>query len=131
MSKNEEKATSEQVEQTASAEAPEAVEEQAVQAGSETAAEPEAQQAEQPGCTHGDPGRSFPEHSQIVVAAPQGLNLREGPHVSYAVKTVLADGAPVEILDLPKDVEVRGWALVETSAGIGWVNTNFLREMDP
>lgn len=98
MSKNEEKATSEQVEQTASAEAPEAVEEQAVQAGSETAAEPEAQQAEQPGCTHGDPGRSFPEHSQIVVAAPQGLNLREGPHVSYAVKTVLADGAPVEIL---------------------------------
>lgn len=66
-----------------------------------------------------------------MVAAPQGLNLREGPHVSYAVKTVLADGAPVEILDLPKDVEVRGWALVETSAGIGWVNTNFLREMDP
>ena len=131
MSKNEEKATSEQVEQTASAEAPEAVEEQAVQAGSETAAEPEAQQAEQPAApteTQEDPS---PEHSQIVVAAPQGLNLREGPHVSYAVKTVLADGAPVEILDLPKDVEVRGWALVETSAGIGLVNTNFLREMDP
>lgn len=131
MSKNEEKTTSEQVEQTAPAEAPEAVEEQAVQAGSEPAAEPEAQQAEQPAApteTQEDPS---PEHLQIVVAAPRGLNLREGPHVSYAVKTVLADGAPVEILDLPKDVEVRGWALVETSAGIGWVNTNFLREMDP
>ena len=131
MSKNEEKTTAEQVKQTAPAEAPEAVEEQAVQAESETAAEPEAQQAEQPAApteTQEDPS---PEHPQIVVAAPQGLNLREGTHVSYAVKTVLADGAPVEILDLPKDVEVRGWALVETSAGIGWVNTNFLREMDP
>lgn len=111
MSKNEEKTTSEQVEQTAP--------------------EPEAQQAERPAApteTQEDPS---PEHPQIVVAAPRGLNLREGPHVSYAVKTVLADGAPVEILNLPKDVEVRGWALVEAWDGIGWVNTNFLKEMDP
>lgn len=127
MSKNEEKTTSEQVEQTAPAEAPEAVEEQAVQAESETAAEAAAKPTV-PENPQEDPA---PEHLQIVVAAPQGLNLREGPHVSYAVKTVLADGAPVEILDLPKDVEVRGWALVETSAGIGWVNINFLREIDP
>ncbi len=128
MSKNEEKTTAEQVEQAAPAEAPETVEEQAVQAESEAAA---AAQPTAPAETHEDPAPESPKHPKIVVSAPQGLNLREGPHVSYAVKTVLADGAPVEILDLPKDVEVRGWALVETSAGIGWVNTNFLREMDP
>ena len=44
--------------------------------------------------------------------------------------TVLPDGAPVEILDLPLDVEVPGWALVEAGAGVGWVNTNFLREAE-
>lgn len=130
MSKNEEKTTSEQVEQTAPAEAPEAVEEQAVQAESETAAEAAAQPTA-PEETREDPAPEPPKRPQIVVAAPRGLNLREGPHVSYAVKTVLADGAPVEILNLPKDVEVRGWALVEAWDGIGWVNTNFLKEMDP
>ena len=66
-----------------------------------------------------------------MVSAPQGLNLREGPHVSYAVRAVLSDGAPVEILDLPKDVEVPGWVLVETGDGIGWVNTHFLTEAEP
>lgn len=126
MSKNEEKTTAEQVEQAVPAETPEAVEDQAVQAESETAAEAAAQLAA-PAESHEDPA---PERSKIVVSDPRGLNLREGPHVSYAVRAVLSDGAPVEILDLPKDVEVPGWALVETGAGIGWVNTNFLKEMD-
>lgn len=133
MSKNEEKTTAEQVEQMAPAETPETVEEQAVQAESETAAS-EAQQDEQPAAPAEPQKDPAPEPSQqpkIVVDALQGLNLREGPHVSYAVKTVLAEGAPVEILDLPADVEVPGWALVKTGAGIGWVNTNFLKEMDP
>ena len=66
----------------------------------------------------------------IVVTAPQGLNLRKGPHISYGVMTVLPDGAAVEILDLPLDVEVPGWALVKTSAGTGWVNTTFLTEAE-
>lgn len=66
----------------------------------------------------------------IVVAAPQGLNLRKGPHISYGVMTVLPDGAAVEILDLPLDVEVPGWALVKTGAGTGWVNTTFLTEAE-
>lgn len=128
MSKNEEKTTSEQVEQTAPAEAPEAVEEQAVQAESEAAA---AAQPTAPAETHEDPAPESPKHPKIVVSAPQGLNLREGPHVSYAVRAVLSDGAPVEILDLPKDVEVPGWVLVETGDGIGWVNTHFLTEAEP
>ncbi len=130
MSKNEEKTTSEQVEQTAPAEAPEAVEEQAVQAESETAAEAAAQPAA-PAEPQEDPAPESSERPKIVVSAPRGLNLREGPHVSYDIKAVLPDGDVVEIMDLPKGVEVPGWALVETSAGIGWVNTNFLREMDP
>ena len=66
----------------------------------------------------------------IVVTAPQGLNLRKGPHISYGVMTVLPDGAAVEILDLPLDVEVPGWALVKTGAGIGWVNATFLTEAE-
>ena len=53
------------------------------------------------------------------------------PRRQYAVKAVLPDGTPVEILYLPEDVEVPSWALVKTCAGIGWVNTNFLTEVDP
>lgn len=128
MSKNEEKTTAEQVEQAAPAEAPETVEEQAVQAESEAAA---AAQPTAPAETHEDPAPESPKHPKIVVSAPQGLNLREGPHVSYAVRAVLSDGAPVEILDLPKNVEVPGWVLVETGDGIGWVNTHFLTEAEP
>lgn len=123
MSKNDEKAITAQVEQTAPAETPEAVEEQAVQAVSEPAPEAAVPQD--------DPASEPPKRPQIVVSAPQGLNLREGPHVSYAAITVLPDSSPVEILDLPEDVEVPSWALVRTCAGIGWVNTNFLTEVEP
>lgn len=123
MSKKDEKTTAGQVEQTAPAETLEALEEQTVQAGSEPVAEAAVPQE--------DPAPESPKHPQIVVSAPQGLNLREGPHVSYAVRAVLPDGDVVEILDLPKNVEVPDWALVETGAGIGWVNTNFLTEAEP
>lgn len=130
MSKNEEKTTAEQVEQAVPAETPEAVEDQAVQAESETEAEAAVQPAA-PAETREDPASEPPERPKIVVTAPQGLNLREGPHVSYAVRAVLPDGDVVEILDLPADVEVPGWALVETGTGIGWVNTHFLTEAEP
>lgn len=129
MSNRKAKTTAEQVEQTAPAEVRETVEEQVVQAESETAAEVAAQQAA-PAETHEDPAPEPSERPKIVVSAPRGLNLREGPHVSYAIRTVLSDGDVVEILDLPKDVEVPGWALVETGAGIGWVNTHFLTEAE-
>ncbi len=123
MSKNEEKTIAEQ---TAPVETPDSVEKQAAQAGSELAA-----QQDEPTEPPQDPAPEIPQRPQIVVTAPQGLNLREGPHVSYAVKAVLPDGTPVEILYLPEDVEVPSWALVKTCAGIGWVNTNFLTEVDP
>ena len=122
MSKNEEKAIAEQ---TAPVETPDSVEKQAAQAESELAA-----QQDEPTEPPQDPVPETPQRPQIVVAAPQGLNLREGPHVSYAVKAVLPDGDPVEILDLPADVEVPNWALVKTCAGVGWVNTNFLVELE-
>lgn len=130
MSNRKAKTTAKQVEQTAPAETPETVEEQAVQAESETAAEAAAQPTA-PEETREDPAPEPPERPKIVVDALRNLNLREGPHVSYDIKAVLPDGDVVEILDLPKGVKVPGWALVETSAGIGWVNTNFLKEMDP
>ena len=122
-------------EQPAPLETTETVEEKTTQAGSVPIAEPPvAQQAEQQAATaqaQEDPVPEVSERPPIVVADSRGLNLREGPHVSYAAIAVLPAGDPVEILDLPKNVEVRGWALVETDAGIGWVNTNFLKEMDP
>lgn len=130
MSKNEEKTTAEQVEQTAPAETPEPVQEQTQQAGSEPAAEAAAKPTV-PENPQEDPAPEPPKRPQIVVDALRNLNLREGPHVSYDIKAVLPDGDVVEILDLPKGMKVPGWALVETSAGIGWVNTNFLKEMDP
>ena len=128
MSNRKAKTTAEQVEQTAPAETPETVEEQVVQAESEAAV---AAQPAAPAETHEDPAPEPPERPKIVVSAPRGLNLRVGPHVSYAIQAVLPDGDAVEILDLPKDVEVPGWALVKTGTGIGWVNTHFLKEMDP
>ena len=130
MSNRKAKTTAEQVEQTAPAETPETVEEQAVQAESETAAEAAAQPTA-PEETREDPAPEPPERPKIVVDALRNLNLREGPHVSYDIKAVLPDGDVVEILDLPEDVKVPGCELVKTGAGIGWVNTNFLTEMDP
>lgn len=129
MSKNEEKNSAEQVEQTASAETPEPVQEQPQQVGSETAEEVTAQSAA-PAEDQEAPAPDTPKRPEIVVADPRGLNLRKGPHVSYDAITVLPDCTPVEILDLPEDVEVPNWALVRTCAGIGWVNINFLAESE-
>lgn len=63
---------------------------------------------------------------RLLVAAPAGLNLREGPHKSYAVLAVLPEGSEVTVLDLPNDVEVPRWALVSSEAGTGWVADEFL-----
>lgn len=125
MSENKAKTPAEQA-AAAQVETPEPVEEQAVQAESaaDTADQPAA-----PAELEEAPQEVVPG-PVIVVTAPQGLNLRKGPHISYGVMTVLPDGAAVEILDLPLDVEVPGWALVKTGAGTGWVNTTFLTEAE-
>lgn len=125
MSENKAKTPAEQA-AAAQVETPEPVEEQAVQAESaaDTADQPAAPAEREEAPQEVAPG------PVIVVTAPQGLNLRKGPHISYGVMTVLPDGAAVEILDLPLDVEVPGWALVKTGAGIGWVNTTFLTEAE-
>lgn len=125
MSENKAKTPAEQA-AAAQVETPEPVEEHAVQAESaaDTADQPAAPAELEEAPQEVAPG------PVIVVTAPQGLNLRKGPHISYGVMTVLPDGAAVEILDLPLDVEVPGWALVKTSAGTGWVNTTFLTEAE-
>lgn len=129
MSNRKAKTATKPVEQAVPAETPETVEDQAVQAESETAAEA-AVQPTAPAETHENPAPAIPKRPQIVAADSRGLNLRKGPHVSYDVITVLPDGTPVEILDIPADVKVPGWALVKTGADIGWVNTNFLTEAE-
>ena len=64
-----------------------------------------------------------------VVAAPQGLNLRNGPAVGYGALEILPDGATVTVLPLPYGVEVSGWALIVSESGtIGWCMTEFLSE---
>ena len=125
MSENKAKTPAEQA-VAAQVETPEPVEEQAVQAESaaDTADQPAA-----PAELEEAPQEVVPG-PVIVVTAPQGLNLRKGPHISYGVMTVLPDGAAVEILDLPLDVEGPGWALVKTGAGTGWGNTTFLTEAE-
>lgn len=125
MSENKAKTPAEQA-AAAQVETPEPVEEQAVQAESaaDTADQPAAPAERE------DAPQEVAPRPVIVVTAPQGLNLRKGPHISYGVMTVLPDGAAVEILDLPLDVEVPGWALVKTGAGTGWVNTTFLTEAE-
>ena len=128
MSENKAKTPAEQA-AAAQVETPEPVKEQAVPVESEMAEEAAAQSAA-PAEPQEDPAPASAAHPKIVVMAPQGLNLREGPHVSYAAKAVLPDGDPVEILDLPADVEVPGWALVKTASGTGWVNTTFLTEAE-
>lgn len=101
------------------------------QLGSEDISEAIEDQTAQSGNSKEDPAPDTPKRPEIVVADPRGLNLREGPHVSYAAIAVLPDSTPVEILELPADVDVPNWALVKTCAGIGWVNTDFLQEVEP
>ena len=69
------------------------------------------------------------EELSAVVAAPLGLNLRNGPGAGYGVLGVLSSGAPVTVLPLPYGVEVKDWALVVSESGTrGWVMTKFLTE---
>lgn len=63
----------------------------------------------------------------LTVNAPQGLNLREGPHKSYPVLTTLGDGAEAELLPLPGGATVPGWSLVTARGYTGWVMEEFLR----
>ncbi len=64
----------------------------------------------------------------LEVCAPNGLNLRSGPHKSYPLVGVLVNGARVTPLELPAGIEVPGWTPVDTPAGRGWVMTEFLRQ---
>jgi len=68
-----------------------------------------------------------PAGRPAVVRAPKGLNLWEGPALSYEVLEVLPDGAEITALDLPMGAEVPGWRLVASDKGVGWVQNRFLR----
>ncbi|WP_251447078.1 SH3 domain-containing protein [Vermiculatibacterium agrestimuris] len=63
-----------------------------------------------------------------VVDAPNGLSLREGPHLDFKRLDVLTNGAEVGLLPLPGGVKVPKWSLVTTHDHTGWVMDRFLRE---
>lgn len=62
-----------------------------------------------------------------LVEAENGLNLRVGPHKSFARLGILTNGAEVELLELPGGVKVPGWYLVATPDCAGWVNAEYIR----
>lgn len=63
----------------------------------------------------------------FLVAAPNGLNLREGAGKDHAVLTILADRARV-VVSHPLDfAEVPGWVRVQSEdLRVGWVQAEFL-----
>jgi hypothetical protein len=71
------------------------------------------------------------EGDLVVVRAPGGLNLREGPSTRFRVLEPLPDGALISVLELPYGVEVPGWALVHTGSRAGWVDIRFIQELEP
>lgn len=74
--------------------------------------------------------KAEPEGRRAVVCSPKGLNLRVGPALSYDALEVLADGAEVTALDLPKGVTVPGWELVDAGGRTGWCSARFLRPLE-
>ena len=79
--------------------------------------------------------QEVPQLEEDTVAAnyPGGLNLRDGPGLSFHVLGQAPDGAKLTVLQLPEGAEVPGFALVryegsEDGPLVGWVNTDFVRE---
>lgn len=75
-------------------------------------------------------GEAAPEGRRAAVCSPKGLNLRAGPALSYDALEVLADGAEVTALALPRGVTVPGWELVMAGERAGWVSSRFLRPLE-
>ena len=73
---------------------------------------------------------STPEGRRAVVCSPKGLNLRAGPALNYDALEVLADGAEVTVLALPRGVTVPGWELVMAGERAGWCSARFLRPLE-
>lgn len=71
-----------------------------------------------------------PEGRRAVVLSPKGLNLREGPALSYAALEVLPDGMEVLALNLPRGAAVPGWELVDAGGRTGWASARFLRPLE-
>lgn len=69
------------------------------------------------------------EGDLVYVDAVNGLNLREGPAISFPVTEVLADGSVVAVLTLPYGAEIAGWALVHTGQRTGWVDCHFIHAL--
>lgn len=70
------------------------------------------------------------EGDLAAVDSASGLNLREGPGISYGIAEVLPDNALVAVLELPYGTEVPGWALVHTGQRTGWVDARFIRALE-
>lgn len=68
-----------------------------------------------------------------VAAGGSGLNLREGPGLTFQILSLLPDGTRVEVIGGPEEVDGYTWWRVRTlDAGLeGWVAGDFLRPVAP
>ncbi len=68
-----------------------------------------------------------------VDAGGNGLNLREGPGLTFQVLALLPDGTRLEVLDGPQEVDGYTWWRVRTldDGREGWVAGDFLRPVAP
>lgn len=86
------------------------------------------------GLTPGPSPTPTPVVQRMVVTGTGGigLRLREGPGLSYAVVTVLAEGTP--LWAFPESVEADGWrwrrVQIESGAFAGWVAESYLAPAD-
>lgn len=62
---------------------------------------------------------------RVVINAPKGLNLREGPAKTFAVIDELPEGRELTVLPVPAHAIVPGWIVVETDGLVGWVSGEY------
>lgn len=67
------------------------------------------------------PQRSQPAHA--LVLPPDGLNVRQGPSITYPVVTVVPGGAEVQVIGQPTP---DGWRSIMYEGKVGWVDGNYL-----
>ncbi len=68
-----------------------------------------------------------------VAAQGNGLNMREGPGLTFKILTLLPDGTRLKVIDGPREADGYTWWQVRTldDGREGWVAGDFLRPVAP
>lgn len=64
-----------------------------------------------------------------VVVSERFLNLREGPGLDYPIMGKLPADTTVTDAAMPPEYAIRGWTMVDTTIGRGWVKNEFIKEV--